>query len=114
MFVIHDLEQKFSCRLGTCFHNTFLPASQLIPGRQRGVVLRGTVLSDAAGTAWGPGAEGRGLGSATHWLEAEAGRDEGVLGRAGPARREQQLCLNGKLRLVLCKLERDQNSKGGV
>lgn len=23
----------------------------------------------------------------------------------GPARREQQLCLKGKLRLVLCKLE---------
>lgn len=45
------------------------------------------------------------LGSATYWLEAEAGRDAGMLGQAGPARREQQLCLKGKLRLVLCKLE---------
>lgn len=54
------------------------------------------------------------LGSATHWLEAEAGRDAGTPGQAGPEGREQQLCLKGKLRLVLCKLERDQNSKGGV
>lgn len=68
MYIIHDLEQKFLYRLGTCFHNTFILARfisfQAVWPRkkdQRDVGLDipfKSILSDTAGTGWGPGVEG--------------------------------------------------------
>lgn len=48
------------------------------------------------------------------WKQRQRGMQGCQAGR-GPARRGQQSCAKGKLRLVLCKLKyRDQDSKGGV
>lgn len=121
MYIIHDLEQKFLYRLGTCFHNTFILArfisfravwlrkkDQRDVGLDRNLffqillVLVGDQESRVSPASGGPGEQG--LAQQRH-LVAERGRVRaGRPSQVGPAK-TAQLCVKGKLRLILCKLK---------
>lgn len=108
---------RFLYRLGTCFHNTFIPASptslQAVPPPkkdQRDVGLDGNhfqMLRARLGT------RGVGLAQQRHPVAGSRGdgrRGDGRQG-AGPSRApagEQQLWVKGKPRLILCKLNRER------
>lgn len=75
------------------------------------------VLTEFTCRSCWPPAEDQGsgawFGSATQWLEAEAGGVQGCRAGWGPAGREQQLCTKGKPRLVLCKLNPERPEEQG-
>lgn len=103
---------RFLYRLGTCFHNIFIPASptslQAVPPPkkdQRDVSLDGNHfqrLRARLGT--------RGMGLAQQRHPVAGSRGDGRQG-AGPSRAlagEQQLRVKGKPRLTLCKLNTER------
>lgn len=108
---------RFLYRLGTCFHNTFIPASptslQAVPPPkkdQRAIRLDGNHFWILLARLWT-----RGVGLAQQRHPVAGSRGGGRQG-AGPSRAragEQQLWVKGKQRLTLCKLNTERPDSQG-
>lgn len=99
---IYMVWNRFLYRLGTCFHNTFIPASfisfqAVLPKKdQRDVGLDGNRAFGCCWPSWGPGE--RGLAQRRHPVAgSRGGWDAGELGQAGPSQERAAVVCEGEI-----------------